>query len=310
MLDFVKYQAHDFSMRGQTSLESAMASGAGHLLSFYGTDTVPALDWIEEYYDADPDEIIGVSCAAGEHSIMQTGFKENERETIRRLITEVCPTGIVSFPTDTWDHWNVIANLIPSLKDEIMSRDGKVVARPDSGHPVKILCGDNDYSAGSPEHKGVIECFWDTFGGIETPEKCHQLDPHIGAIYGDSMSEQMMKDINERLWEKRFASTNYVGGVGSFFFQFVTRDTFSSAVKNTSVVINDVRTATFKDPKTDDGTKRSARGLLRVNADLTLSEDVTEVEENEGLLETVFLNSELKRRHKFSEIRARLMAQV
>ena len=51
--DFVRFQAHDFSLRGMSNLQDAAMSGAGHLTSFYGTDSVPAIDLLENYYHAD-----------------------------------------------------------------------------------------------------------------------------------------------------------------------------------------------------------------------------------------------------------------
>lgn len=90
MVDFVKYQAHDFSMRGQTSLESAMGSGAGHLLSFGGTDSIPAIDWLEEYYDADEEtDNIGVSCAATEHSVMCVGSAFYSQDLVVQGVEEI-----------------------------------------------------------------------------------------------------------------------------------------------------------------------------------------------------------------------------
>lgn len=311
MVDFVKYQAHDFSMRGQTSLESAMASGAGHLLSFRGSDTIPAIDWLEKYYDANEEiDEIASSVSATEHSVMQSYGRENERETIRHLIQDVYPTGIVSIVSDTWDYWNTITNIAASLKEIIMSRPGTTTFRPDSGRPVDIICGDPNAEIGSPEYKGSIECLWDIFGGTETSTGYKQLDSHVSLIYGDSMNEDTMREINARLQQKRFASTNYLGGVGSFFFQYVTRDTFGSAVKNTSVTINGERQATYKDPKTDSGLKKSARGYLRINADLSLNEDVTPEEENEGMLQVVFKDSDLFNQQTFAQIRERLMSQL
>lgn len=233
-----------------------------------------------------------------------------EIEGIRRLITEVHPTGLVSVVSDTYDYWRLLTVGLPQLKDIILNRDGKYVSRPDSGNPVLILCGDPNYSVDSPEYKGTIECKWDIFGGTVNTTGCRQLDPHVGAIYGDSMNEEVMKEINERLWQKRFASTNYVGGVGSFFFQYVTRDTFGSAVKATSCIVDGKMLPIYKDPKTDSGLKKSARGYLRVNADLTLSEDVTPEEENEGLLQIVFKDSDLFNQQTFTEVRNRLMSNL
>jgi nicotinamide phosphoribosyltransferase len=196
-------------------MEAACMSRAGHLLSFTGTDTIPAIDWLEKYYNADSDkEMIGGSVPATEHSVQCAGGKEDEQETYRRLITEVYPKGIVSVVSDTWDFWNVVTVILPNLKKEIMARDGKLVIRPDSGDPVKIIVGDPEAVDGSPEHKGLIRCLWDTFGGTLSPTGFKMLDPHIGAIYGDSITLDRQWKILSGLAKKGFASSNVVLGIG------------------------------------------------------------------------------------------------
>lgn len=78
-IDFVPWQGHDFSFRGHFGLEAASMSGAAHLLSFTGTDTLPAIDFLEEYYGADVEkELVGGSVAATEHSVMCMGIGECE----------------------------------------------------------------------------------------------------------------------------------------------------------------------------------------------------------------------------------------
>lgn len=130
--EFIDFQAHDFSFRGMSGPEDAAISGAAHLLFFKGTDTVPAIDLLEKYYAADATiSLIGASVPASEHSVMSMGTQLNERDTYQRFIKELYPTGIVSIVSDTWDYWNVLTNIVPSLKDDIMSRDGKTVLRPD-----------------------------------------------------------------------------------------------------------------------------------------------------------------------------------
>jgi nicotinamide phosphoribosyltransferase len=52
-----------------------------------------------------------------------------------------------------------------------------------------------------------------------------------------------------------------------------------------------------------DGTKKSAKGLLRVNEDMTLSQEVTPEEEQTGLLETVFLDGSLVKETSLAEVR-------
>ena len=47
---------------------------------------------------------------------MCAGGKEDERETYRRLIEDVYPSGIISIVSDTWDLWNTVTQILPSLK--------------------------------------------------------------------------------------------------------------------------------------------------------------------------------------------------
>ncbi len=309
-IDFVSFQAHDFSFRGMSGLQDAMISGAAHLTSFWGTDTVPAIDLLEEYYEANVEnEIIGCSVPATEHSVMCMGMKEGELETFRRLICDLYPTGIVSIVSDTWDFWKVITEYTVVLKEEILSRDGKVVIRPDSGDPVKIIAGDPDAPKGTPEHKGAVECLWEIFGGTITNKGYKSLDQHIGLIYGDSITLERALAILEQLEKKGFASNNVVFGVGSYTYQYATRDNFGFAMKATSGVVNGVRRDIFKDPKTDSGTKKSAKGLLRVemeNNSLVLYDQQKEEQENLGELKVVFLDGKLIKTSSLSEIRKRV----
>lgn len=307
---FVQWQGHDFSFRGMSSVESAITSGMGHLLSFTGTDTIPAIGALEHYYNADAEkELIGGSVAATEHSVMCAGGCESELETFRRLITKVYPNGIVSIVSDTWDLWAVLTNHLPALKSEVLARDGKVVIRPDSGDPVDIICG-NPISANLNEMKGVVELLWDVFGGTVNEKGFKVLDPHVGAIYGDSITVARAKEICERLMVKGFAS-QVVFGIGSYTYQYNTRDTFGTAIKATHVVINEVQSEIFKDPITDDGMKKSAAGLLQVvreNGTLVLKDRVSFILEAQGELRTVFNNGKLMVDESLSEIRKRLAA--
>lgn len=259
---FVNFQAHDFSMRGMGSLNTSITSGMGHLLSFQGTDTIPAILGHEEFYNANIEkELVGCSIPATEHSI-ECAYG-NDEEYITDIITNKNPTGMVSVVSDGYDFWNVVSNILPKLKSFIMARDGKLVIRPDSGDPVKIVCGDLNASE-EVVKKGLIEVLWDTFGGTINEAGYKVLDSHIGAIYGDSITLKRTKEICEGLKAKGFASTNIVLGVGSFTYQYNTRDTFGFAMKATSVTINGDEKAIFKDPKTGDGVKKSAKGRVSV----------------------------------------------
>lgn len=312
---FIPWQGHDFSFRGMSGIEDAVMSGAGHLLSFAGTDTIPAIDFLETYYGADSDnELVGGSVPATEHSVMCMGTEDGEINTFERLICEVYPAGVVSVVSDTWDFWQVITSFLPQLKEKILTRDGKVVIRPDSGDPVKVIIGDENAEVGTPEHKGAIECMWEVFGGTITPQGYKLLDSHIGLIYGDSITPERQLQILQGLKNKGFASYNIVLGIGSYTYEYVTRDTFGFAMKATYGEVNGVGRDIFKNPKTDDGTKKSAKGLLQVYRDvdgvLQLKDQCTWDEEAGGELVDVFRNGVLLYNQNLAEIRNRVKDNI
>lgn len=335
--DFVPWQGHDFSFRGMSSLETACISGAAHLLYFTGSDTVPAIDFLEEYYRADSDkELIAGSVPATEHSVMCMGGKEGEIGTFQRLM-KLYPTGILSVVSDTWDFWQVITEFLPKLKDQILARDGKLVIRPDSGDPADIICGVRYQAPKSEgwqkksekwEEEGAIECLWNIFGGTTNELGYKVLDPHIGLIYGDSISIERARDINARLEAKGFATTNWVAGVGSYTYQHNTRDTFGFAVKATygevEKVYGDTSKGTgrggqlltsgieareiFKDPKTDDGTKKSAKGLIAVSykdGKPFMKDQATWDQVKNCAFQPVFKDGKLLRDQSLNDIRVR-----
>jgi len=309
--EFVDWQGHDFSMRGMAGLEAALISASGHLLSFTGTDTIPAIDFLEEYYNADSDaELVGGSVAATEHSVMSMGTNSEEQETFKRLITETYPNGIVSVVSDTWDLWKVLTEYLPNLKKEVLTRDGKLVIRPDSGDPVKIICGDID-AKNIHAKKGVVELLWDLFGGTTNNKGYKELDSHIGAIYGDSITLDRARDICEGLKKKGFASTNVVLGVGSFTYQYNTRDTFGFAMKATYGEVDGVGRDIYKDPITDDGTKKSAKGLIKIvkeDGRYKMIDQVSWEEEATGELEIIFKDGKLIKDLNLTDIRANVKA--
>lgn len=293
--DHVQFQCHDFSFRGMSSHLTAMTSGMGHLTSFKGTDTIPAILGMEKYYNKNiENELVGCSIPASEHSVMCAGGEKSELETYRRFITELYPNGLVSIVSDTWDFWGVLTNILPQLKNEIISRNGKVVIRPDSGDPIDIICGDdnNPTSSNHPMYKGAIEILWDLFGGVINKKGYKVLDPHIGLIYGDSITIERANIILKKLETKGFASSNVVFGVGSYTYQYNTRDSLGWAVKATYCEIDGIAHAIYKNPKTD-FTKKSAKGLLKVekeNGMYVLHDNQTWEKEQLGELKIIFNN--------------------
>jgi nicotinamide phosphoribosyltransferase len=324
----VDFQAHDFSMRGQTSLESAAASAAGHLLNFLGTDTMSSFDFVDRFYPGD-NGWVAASVPATEHSVMCVRGEQGELATFTAIL-DAFPTGIVSAVSDGYDLWKVITEVLPQLKDRILARDGKLVIRPDSGDPVDILCGEKighweemsnygpvfitEKRAGlTPAEKGVVELLDDLFGHTVNEQGYKVLNSKIGVIYGDSITLARAKEIFERLEAKGYASTNVVLGIGSYTFQMTTRDALGSAVKATWALVDGLPVDIQKDPVTGSG-KKSAKGRIVVfrNADGELGQydEATEAQvENESLLETVWEDGRFLKLQSFADVRAVLKAE-
>jgi nicotinamide phosphoribosyltransferase len=389
-IQFADWQLHDFSMRGLVGIGGAYKT-IGHLFAAgHGTDTLPAIDYLETYYGANVEkELVGGSVPATEHSVMCMGGKDDEVQTFRRLITELYPSGIVSIVSDTWDFWNVITNTANILKEEILAREvnalgqAKVVFRPDSGDPVDIICGtvqivdvpeqynlkdwakevleeevrsstdhgemgdmspfgyfrqkgviyrveayiewnryDKQYyyidgssisscepAELTPAQKGAVECLWDIFGGTVTDKGFKTLNQRVGLIYGDSITLERAEAILKRLMDKGFSAGNIVFGIGSYTYQYITRDTFGMAVKATYGIVNGEQRELFKDPATDNGVKKSAKGLLRVEKegdDYVLYDQQDSVQEEQGELQVVFRDGKLYNPTTYAEVVARL----
>lgn len=303
--EFIQWQGHDFSFRGMAGIEDAVMSGAGHLLFFTGTDTIPAIKFLREYYHAAG--LIGGSVAATEHSVMCAGGKFNEIGTIARLL-KLYPSGVLSIVSDTWDLWKVLTEYLPMLRPKILFRNGKLVIRPDSGDPVKIVCGDPD-ATDDRAKRGVVQLLWDTFGGTVNAAGYKTLDSHVGVIYGDSIDRARMEAILQRLEANGFASDNIVFGVGSFTYEYVTRDTFGFAMKATYTENKEFgELSLYKSPVTDGGEKWSARGRLAVLAgdgdQPVLVCDATTEQEAASMLTPVWEDGEFIRRSTLAEIRA------
>ena len=211
LIDFL---AHDFSARGLSPWDM-LSSGLGHNTSFRGSDTLITIPGARYYYNES--EVVINSVNASEHSVSTTKiFTVGEQQMLSDWMDEF-PDGILSVVSDTFDLWQLITQFLPALKDKIMGRNGKLVIRPDSGNPVDIICGEQvisrDYrdvvenaqlDLTHPKYKGVIELLWDIFGGTVNEQGYKVLDPHIGAIYGDSITLERQIEIYKRLAAKGF----------------------------------------------------------------------------------------------------------
>lgn len=230
------------------------------------------------------------------------------------------PRGIFSMVADTFDLTAVTkpgsGGFLFNQKELIMKRDGKLVIRPDSGDPVEILCGhgrseftEEEKRAAYPEFykKGLIECLWEIFGGTINEQGYKVLDPHIGAIYGDSITLDRQLQIYSRLSDKGFATTNIVLGIGSYTYQFNTRDTFGFAAKGSWFEIFEdekrIGYNIYKDPVTDDGSKKSLKGLICVTEDFEVLTECTWEQESQGILKVIYENGEFFNQTTLTRVR-------
>jgi len=155
-----------------------------------------------------------------------------------------------------------------------------------------------------------VQCLWEIFGGTETAQGYKVLNERVGLIYGDSITLERAQNILKGLSAKGFASNNLVFGIGSYTYNYLTRDTFGFAVKATWGQVNGVGRKLFKDPVTDSGVKKSAKGLLRVEQaenGFELFDQQSFEQENMGALQTVFENGQLLREYSLDQIRERLV---
>lgn len=254
----------DFGMRGMSCLEDSIKASAGWLMSFDKTSTIPALHYLDKYYSADcRKNHIGIGAVSTEHSVMGANYAIDGDEItfVKRLLTDLYPNTSFSMVSDTYDYWNMVENILPACKDEIMAHNGKLLVRPDSGDIIEITLK-------------TIQSLWDNFGGTVNSKGYKVLDPHVGLIYGDGCTILRVKTIYEELAKMGFAANNVVFGVGAFCFHglfddngkfwALTRDMWGMAMKATYGVFGDKKLFIYKDPKTDSGLKKSHKGCCRV----------------------------------------------
>lgn len=300
-----------FDFRGEECTDSAIKAAAGWCLSFVNTATVPVIPYLEKLYNCDcTKESVAFGSPSTEHAVMCSNYAVDGDEItlLKRLLTEIYPDTSFSAVLDSYDYWNVIDNVLPQIKPEIMTHNGCMLMRGDSGDCIEVVT------------KTVFK-LWDEFGGTINSKGYKVLDPHVKAIYGDSITIQRCERIYEILKDNGFAASNVALGVGSFSFQCVeedgilkpfTRDTFSSCIKATYCEIDHKPYPIFKNPK-EGGFKKSQKGCCLVYKDdsgkLCYKDEYTWKEascNSKQELKAIFRNSELLIDDSLANIRNRL----
>lgn len=302
--DHLPFQVHDFGYRGVSSEETAELSGAAHLLNFLGSDTVPAVKFLRDYYEAVWP--IGLSVPATEHSVMCSYGPENELEAFSHIL-DVYPNGIVSIVSDTYDLWKVLTEYGPKLHKKIMARDGRLVFRPDSGDPQSIICG-TPVSSHIAESMGALELLWQTFGGTTNSKGYRVLDSHVGLIYGDGFFFDRFDSVLSEMERQGWASSNLVVGIGGLLLQAHSRDELGFAIKATFAEIDGRQRELFKDPVTD-SKKRSHKGMLRLTKlgpGQFITYDQQGYSSEGGYLKPVYRDGKILTTYTLEEIRNRL----
>ena len=299
-----------FDFRGEECLESATKAGAGWCLSFLNTATVPTIPYLEQMYNCDcTKEPVAFGSPRTEHSVMCSNYAVDGDEVtfLKRVLTEIYPNTSFSAVLDSYDYWNVIDNILPQIHDEIMAHNGCMLMRGDSGDCIEVVTQ-------------TVFKLWEQFGGTVNSKGYKVLDPHVKAIYGDSITVQRCEKIYQILMDNGFACSNVALGVGSFSFQCIeedgilkpfTRDTFSSCIKATYCEIGGKPVPIFKNPK-DGGFKKSQKGCCVVYEGmngLVYQDEFTwdqAVESPYQLLETVFKDGQLYAEQNLADVRATL----
>lgn len=322
----------DFSFRGQHSIESAVLSSMGWLLTHYNTATVPAIMAMEDYYDcnvAEGDEV-GYGAISTEHSVMCSSFAVDGDEItqIKRLLTEIYPNHSFSMVSDSYDYWRLVDELLPQCKEEIMNHNGCLLIRGDSGDPVEVVTQ-------------TVFHLWDIFGGTVNEKGYKVLDPHVKAIYGDSITPQRCAAVYKILEENGFAVSNIALGVGSFSMMCLeenkglvryldaednewikedyhyspyTRDTFGIAIKATYGETADGEPIMiFKQPK-ECSWKKSQKGCCIVAPDGMSYTDGHTYQEaaaaDNNLMRRVWIDGEWWNTHTLEDVRTNLEATL
>ena len=308
--DGINFKLHDFGYRGVSSVESAAIGGAGHLINFWGTDTMAAILCLKYYYGdgahakvplpPNPDiklPVAGLSIPAAEHSTITSWGREGELDAFKNMLTQY-PEGLVAVVSDSYNVFEACEKLWGSeLKEMIKNRNGTLVVRPDSGDPPVIV----------PQLLDILGKAFEE--GVTTTKTGHKLlPPCIRMIQGDGISYESLGAILDAMAAAGWAADNLAFGSGGALLQKLNRDTQKCAFKCSEITLEGGGSRNvYKDPITDQG-KRSKMGKLSL--EYGADGKLTTITEGKGdpakdILIEVFRNGYLLVDQKCDEIRAR-----
>lgn len=281
-LDGLPFMLHDFGYRGASSHESAAIGGAGHLLNFMGTDTLPAMELLLRDYNADINNL-AFSVPATEHSVMTSLGAAGEMKIVSDLI-DAHPAGILSVVADSYNIYRFVDTLGSTFRDRVLARDGKFVVRPDS------ITGTHTTPESLMVH--LAEQLWSWFGGTINSKGYRVLDPHVGLLWGDGIDPVGIEKILDALIAAGYSAENAVFGMGGGLLQKVNRDTERFAFKSSAQWRNGVWVPVSKNPL--DASKASKAGRLKLTARQPHGYATVNADDpGDDVLRTVFRDGEL-----------------
>lgn len=286
----INFKLHDFGFRGVSSVESAAIGGAAHLVNFMGTDTMAGAICAMEYYGS---EMPGFSIPATEHSTITSWGQKDELKAYENVLDQY-PEGLVACVSDSYDIYNACSYLWgEKLKDKVLSRNGTLVIRPDSGEPTKVILN-------------CLQKLGDKFGKNVNSKGFFELPPQVRLIQGDGVDYETIKDILHEMMDWGWSANNIAFGMGGALLQKLNRDTQKFAFKCSSATINGETVNVYKSPVGDMG-KASKKGKLALlnEGHGYFTEYLYWKNKQDDLLVEVFRNGEILKEYSFNEIRER-----
>lgn len=228
----IPFKLHDFGSRGISSMEGAAFAGAGHLVSFMGSDTQVAIQAIEFAYG---EKMTGYSIPASEHSTTTTHGRNGEEQLVSQMFDAYAkPGAIFATVIDSYDAMNFIRNIAPKFKDRLKESGALWVFRPDSGDPIQMPIQ-------------VVRELEKVFGSTVN-SKGYKVLNGVRVIQGDGIAPPEVTEILECLMAAGYSASNMAFGMGGGLLQKNNRDTHKFALKACAVRVDGEWVDVFKDP--------------------------------------------------------------
>lgn len=300
----IAFKFHDFGSRGVGDMGVAAFHGAGHLVSFMGTDTTVAVQAIEIAHDT---RMAGYSIPASEHSTTTMHGRNGEPQLLNQMYDAYAkPGAIFATVADSYDVINFLRTITPQFKDRLIASGATWVIRPDSNDPVEMPV------------QVVVEL--DRVFGTTTNTKGYKVLNNVRVIQGDGIEPKHIKLILDRLLSLGYSASNMAFGMGGGLLQKINRDTCKFALKCCAALIDGVWVDVYKDPSVYDENwnklevpsyKASKKGRLELMYNPLTGEYDTKTSDNadkfgpewEEALEDVYADGYMLRRTTWEQVR-------